>query len=370
MEREVFSELEKRFLLTQILQASSIPLERIFMLFNEFNEEPRWENIYLPKGRTLQECKFAFEAIRTNTSPFATPNSPGFNRAYFNKRKAGTGSLESSSTLSLESKRRLSGIRGQDIGSQIILPKLSPTESMGSGLECTFTQYPILPRPSSMDSGHSILEVRGGHQHFLPKPASMDPVPSVLEVRGSHQHILPKPSPILDSGPSVPEIAVKKRCRPPKAEVERRQQALAHGELNSPQAMTSQIQYKAPREISGIASSSSISSQVSTSSPKSGLVVKKSGPLRQPGEGRFSLNDYIKPTDRQSPSKTKKKPLAVITTAGPELSTPNIPTRATSKVAPSPKTPVSHILLTEAQNFEISPRKLDKNSPKEPYNRF
>ncbi|POS84627.1 hypothetical protein EPUL_003984, partial [Erysiphe pulchra] len=361
MEREVFSESEKRFLLTQILQASSIPSERMFMLFNECNEEPRWENIYLPKGRTLQECKAAFEVIRINTSPFATPNSPGFNRAYFNKRKAGMGSLEPSSSLTLESKRRLSGIRGQDIGGQIILPKLSPTESLASSSESLFGQHPILPRPASMDSGHSTLEVRGGHQHILSKPASMDFVPSALEIRGSHQHILPRPSQILDSGPSVPEITVKRRGRPPKAEVERRQQALARGELNNPLANMSQAQYIAPGDISGMASSSSMSSQVSTSSPKSGPVFKqKSGPLRQPGEGRFSLNDYIKPTDRQSPGKTKKKALAVSTSAGPESSTQKIPTKATSKVAPSPKTPISNILLTEAQNLEISPRKLDQ----------
>lgn len=338
MEREVFSESEKRFLLTQILQASSTPLERILSLFNECNEEPRWENIYLPKGRTLQECKAAFEAIRTNTSPFVTPNSPGFNRAYFNKRKAGIGSLETSSSLSLESKRRLSGIRSQEIGGQMILPKLSPTESMASSPEGVFSPYPILPRPASMDSGPSNLEFSSVHQHYLPKPASMESISSVLEIRGSHQHILPRPSPVLDPGPSITETAVKKRGRPPKAEVERRQQALARGELSNPHSMMSQIMYKVPGEKGGT----------------------KSGPLRQPGEGRFSLNDYIKPSDRQSPSKTKKKTQTISTPAGPESSSPRIPIKSTSKVTSSPKTPVSNILLTEAQNFEISPQKLDQ----------
>ncbi|KHJ36461.1 putative at hook domain-containing protein [Erysiphe necator] len=337
MDREVFSESEKRFLITQILQASSMSLERIFMLFNECSEEPRWEDIYLPIGRTLQECKAAFEAIRTTTSPFATPNSPGFNQAFFHKRKAGIGSLESSSSLSLDSKRRLSVIRGQDIGGQLILPKPSPTESMTSNPEGMFSQQLILPKPTLMESGTSISEVRSGHQHILPKPISP-----------------------FDSGTSIPEVMVKKRGRPPKAEVERRQHAIARGEVNNPNTMVTQIRYIAPAEKSSIASSSTTSSQISSTSPKSGPVLKKSGPLRQPGEGRFSLNDYIRPSDRLSPSKPKKKALAVSTLAGPESSTTKVPVKTNSMVSSSPKTPISNIQSIEATNLETPPRKFDK----------
>ncbi|RKF73935.1 putative at hook domain-containing protein [Golovinomyces cichoracearum] len=119
MNREVFSESEKRFLVTEILKASSVPLDRILLLFNELNEGPHWEHIYFPPGRTLQECKATFEALRSaHCLAFGLPTSPAFyrtpyalipdsaisSRTTFYKRKADFDNVESPQFVSLKSK--------------------------------------------------------------------------------------------------------------------------------------------------------------------------------------------------------------------------------------------------------------------------
>ncbi|KAI1005802.1 hypothetical protein K3495_g2416 [Podosphaera aphanis] len=189
MEREPFTESEKRFVVTQVLMASSIPIEILVQLFAELNEPPRWEHIYLPSGRTLQECRATFESFckpinsplsytSTSARGGSTPtNSP------LNKRKSNPRAIEIATAVAFEHKRRLSGAKAVERSAQQpILPKPSPNESPSSGTG-SFATMPV----------------------------------------------------------------IRRRGRPPKAEVERRQQeAVARGEVIVPLAMENQTMTQAP----------------------------------------------------------------------------------------------------------------------------
>jgi hypothetical protein len=60
---ENFSETEKRFVLAEVAKKSTIPPKRMIEFFKMENVNPDWEHMLLPNGRTLSECKSAFDSF-------------------------------------------------------------------------------------------------------------------------------------------------------------------------------------------------------------------------------------------------------------------------------------------------------------------
>jgi len=58
-----FSEVEKRFLLAEMAKKSTIPPKRMIEVFQMENMKPDWEHMLLPNGRNLSECKSAFDSF-------------------------------------------------------------------------------------------------------------------------------------------------------------------------------------------------------------------------------------------------------------------------------------------------------------------
>lgn len=214
-------------------------------------------------GRTLQKCKATFEALRSaHCLAFGLPTSPAFyrtphalipdsavsSRTTFYKRKADVDNVESPQFVSLESKRRLSGVRGQEIG---------------------------------------------GQKSILPKPASRDVVPSISD------------------------LTLRKRGRPPKSDIELRQHSIGLGDILSPATIVHQVGHMPSEEkmrpvssqSSPVPSTETTLNQVLTPPRKAGTIVKMQGFSKRPSEGRFSLDQFIHlPEERpQSSRKSKSK---------------------------------------------------------------
>ncbi|EKD20270.1 AT hook domain-containing protein [Drepanopeziza brunnea f. sp. 'multigermtubi' MB_m1] len=64
MNTQPFSEEEKRFVLAEAIRTSTIPLDRLFHFLNDGRIHIAWDEMLLPRGRNLKQCKDAFEALR------------------------------------------------------------------------------------------------------------------------------------------------------------------------------------------------------------------------------------------------------------------------------------------------------------------
>ncbi|TQS39173.1 hypothetical protein Golomagni_00304 [Golovinomyces magnicellulatus] len=199
-------------------------------------------------------------------TPYASvPDSPASSRTTFYKRKADVDNVESPQFVSLESKRRLSGVRGPEIG---------------------------------------------GQQPILPKPVSRDVVPSISD------------------------LTLRKRGRPPKSDIELRQHANGPGELLSPATVVAQIGHMPSEEKMGPVSSHSspvpstetTPNQALISPRKVGTIFKKQGFSKRPSEGRFSLDQFIQlPKERPQSSKKSKFKAAHPTDSESASTKPNSP---------------------------------------------
>ncbi|KFY69585.1 hypothetical protein V498_10448 [Pseudogymnoascus sp. VKM F-4517 (FW-2822)] len=61
-----FTEYEQRFLLTEILKTSNIPVDALLSVLKEQNFDPNWEDVGLPAGRNVKSC--ATELANLNSS--------------------------------------------------------------------------------------------------------------------------------------------------------------------------------------------------------------------------------------------------------------------------------------------------------------
>ncbi|KAF3391505.1 hypothetical protein F1880_007544 [Penicillium rolfsii] len=59
-----WTEEEKNTLLTEILKKAGIPSSYLLRMINEFRISPNWEHIPLPQGRSLSQCRLAFENMQ------------------------------------------------------------------------------------------------------------------------------------------------------------------------------------------------------------------------------------------------------------------------------------------------------------------
>ncbi|OBT98891.1 hypothetical protein VE01_02489 [Pseudogymnoascus verrucosus] len=67
-----FSEYEQRFLLSEILKTSNIPIDALLNVLREQNFDPTWEEVGLPAGRSMNSC--AAELAKLNSSPSGDSN--------------------------------------------------------------------------------------------------------------------------------------------------------------------------------------------------------------------------------------------------------------------------------------------------------
>ncbi|SZF05703.1 unnamed protein product [Blumeria hordei] len=176
MEKEPFSESEKRFVVTQILKASSIPLERLVLLLSDCHQEPHWDHIYLPPGRTLQECKDAFEALISSHFSSYQGNSNHTSSKYcYQKRKPETEAVSPQALVPNDHKRRYSGIRNLEKSSQQhILPKpLSKDISIStSNLPSTQLLAKKRGRPSKAENERRRIESMARSEIIVPTNSS------------------------------------------------------------------------------------------------------------------------------------------------------------------------------------------------------
>jgi hypothetical protein len=144
-----FQEYEKRLMMAEALRVSSIPLDDIFEFFQQKTTDlPNWDHMLLPRGRTLNQCKAAYDSL-----------GPGITSSSLHK----------------------------------------PNPKTFSSFSSIFSEMPI-PHKRKSDAA-----ISSGARDIRPKPPKA----------GLHSPIIPQ----------------KRRGRPPKAEVERRQrEAIAREE--------------------------------------------------------------------------------------------------------------------------------------------
>ncbi|KFY15198.1 hypothetical protein V492_02171 [Pseudogymnoascus sp. VKM F-4246] len=60
-----FSEYEQRFLLTEILKTSNIPVDALLSVLREQHFDPNWEDVGLPAGRNVKSCAAEFANLNS-----------------------------------------------------------------------------------------------------------------------------------------------------------------------------------------------------------------------------------------------------------------------------------------------------------------
>ncbi|KUJ12777.1 uncharacterized protein LY89DRAFT_192736 [Mollisia scopiformis] len=252
---EPFQEHEKRYMLTEALRASTIPLERLYIMLQEANGPPAWDDMVLPRGRTLKQCKAAFESLRPALPP---PLPPHPVHAY----------PAPTQPFQIPPKRKSeSAILGPPY-----MQAEPPAKRRQSGMEPMVGARDIRPKPPN-----------GG------SPISMSSTP-----------------------PTAPQ---KRRGRPPKAEVDRRNRdAMQRGEVfpaqflpptteefatspYTPIAPTPPVLAPGPPTPQGYIEQTPPDTQAEDSPgrkkrPKA-PPKPKAAPPRQPGEGSFSVNPQL-----------------------------------------------------------------------------
>lgn len=170
---EPFNEHEKRYILAEALKRSTVSIEKLLALLQESGPQvPDWNNMFLPHGRTLNQCKVAFESLQSAHPP-----------PYF--------------------------------------PPL---------IQQQVPNVPNVQNPRKRTADSVLFE-----QSYMgvPIPPAKRRQPGMEAVTGSRE-ILPKPpngSPISTASSPAP-VPAKKRGRPPKTEVERRNRdAMQRGEI-------------------------------------------------------------------------------------------------------------------------------------------
>ncbi|TAQ90549.1 hypothetical protein B7494_g1103 [Chlorociboria aeruginascens] len=73
-----FTDQEKRFVLSEALKTSSIPVEKLLALLQDGNIHPAWTEMLLPLGRNLKSCIDAFESLKASHPPTTSAAFPVF----------------------------------------------------------------------------------------------------------------------------------------------------------------------------------------------------------------------------------------------------------------------------------------------------
>jgi hypothetical protein len=63
-----FTVQEKRFLLSETIKLSSIPIEKLLKIFDDESIQPTWPRVLLPYGRSLQSCIVVFDGLVADRS--------------------------------------------------------------------------------------------------------------------------------------------------------------------------------------------------------------------------------------------------------------------------------------------------------------
>ncbi|KAH9216578.1 hypothetical protein DL95DRAFT_118718 [Leptodontidium sp. 2 PMI_412] len=225
MDTQPFSDDEKRFVLAEAIRTSPIPLERLFAFLNDHSPSPAWDDMLVPRGRTLKQCKDVFESLRSSPAaptfqtqlqgqsqsqsqshnlpvPMSSVASSGI------KRKSGPGTLEVLSSGPPPKRRQSSG------DPVIIARDIRPKPSNGSPLSMT----PSFPTPEPKKRGRpSKKDVERKQQEAIARGDILPPAPSMTtyqvpgeDVSGSsYATILPAVAPALHYAPS-PGIPIER----------------------------------------------------------------------------------------------------------------------------------------------------------------
>ncbi|KAL2074302.1 hypothetical protein VTL71DRAFT_8080 [Oculimacula yallundae] len=270
MERP-FSDDEKRFVLAEAIKRSTIPVGKLFDLVHEYFPAASWplNDMVFPNGRTPNQCKDVFENLRNNSSVPSFHTQP-------------------------QSQNQIQ----------------SPTQSH------------LIPISSVTSSAVKRKSTSGSFESYSPGPAqkrrqsSADPVTTAR-----HRDIHPKPSNTgspLSQAP-FPTSEPKKRGRPSKKDVERKQQeAIARGEVLPLVSSSSMMSYQSQGEDVSTPGYLPILPAIAPAlsySPSPGLSIERENPesagspgkqrrtkaipkssksaSKQPGESSFKVNPTI-----------------------------------------------------------------------------
>ncbi|PMD36718.1 hypothetical protein L207DRAFT_88538 [Hyaloscypha variabilis F] len=178
-----FSEMEKRFVLAEAIKSSTIPVERLYQVLAEHVVIPDWEQMLLPNGRNLAQCKHAFESMRLAPhSQLSTPQP--YPQTFLNPVPVYSSS---------------SGGKRQSVNLQ---PGPDQKRQRKSGGETPTLARDLLPKPTNPNGG--------------------------------------SPMSTISSSPAA-TTSQKKRGRPSKADVERKQrEAIERGDIIPPAPTQSQ----------------------------------------------------------------------------------------------------------------------------------
>ncbi|KAI6715746.1 hypothetical protein PZA11_002458 [Diplocarpon coronariae] len=282
MDTQPFSDDEKRFVLAEAIRTSTIPLERLFQFINDGHACIAWDEMMLPRGRNLKQCKDVIEALRPSQLAQAYP----FQVHSQNQSHP----IPSTPIVSLKRK------------------------SLGN-FEPFFSTAPAPKRRQSGDPISATRDIR-------PKPPTSNGSPLSMT--------------------SFPTSEPKKRGRPSKKDVERKQaEAIARGDIIPP-ATVMPVGYAACEDFgSGYApilptptsmgaplmhasSPSTLEEKENLGSTAGSLRERKGAqavktPLKQSGEIRFAanptMNQLLEP--RESPASIQKVSLFSQPVAGP-----------------------------------------------------
>ncbi|KAG4431690.1 hypothetical protein IFR05_012835 [Cadophora sp. M221] len=324
MDTQPFSDDEKRFVLAEAIRTSPIPLERLFAFLNDHSTSPAWDDMLIPRGRTLKQCKDVFESLRSSPAP------PIF---------------------------------------QAQIQSQSQSQSQSHNLPVPMSS--VASSGIKRKSAPGTLEVFSSGPPPKRRQSSGDPVVIARDIR-------PKPSngsPLSSMTTSFPTPEPKKRGRPSKKDVERKQQeAIARGDILPP--APSMTTYQVPGEDVSVSGYATILPAVAPAlhyAPSSGTPVERDIPEsagspgkkrrpkatpkaskaipKQPGEISFKVNPTISSMiEAEEPHATTSiaTPEAVpvagsVDVASTVASSLPVPVTAPPPAIPTPTQPPSNI---------------------------
>lgn len=269
-----WTEEEKVYLLTEILKISLVQPSKLLNLIESEHIVPRWDDIPLPQGRPLRSCQNVFEEMRQSRRSFVS-HVPSMFPSYG----------PPTPTPFIQ---------------QPALPQLQPRESGArkrpfQDIESTFSGMArnIQPRPSPSAPGQTAFATFTGTEGG----------PNILQ----------------SPGDTAEEPSRKKRGRPSKDEVQRREaEAAARGEVYQPKR-------RAPRKSIETSTSLAPSEAVGTSDrPESSLVSGQSSPKEQ----HASTTENTRPAQGEQPAgepmetSSPQRPSEIASTPGPQPAEP------------------------------------------------
>ncbi|KAE8449171.1 hypothetical protein EG329_008555 [Mollisiaceae sp. DMI_Dod_QoI] len=201
-----FQEHEKRYLLTEMLKASTIPIERLLNVVQE-GGPPAWEHIALPHGRTMSQCKAAYDSLLRNVPAlpppaFSAPPPPL--QSIAQKRKSEPFMEHSYMGPVPPAKRRQSGVETIP-GARDIRPK---PPNGGSPVSMASSPAPPQKRRGRPPKTEVERRTRDAIQRGELFPAQSSSLPPTAEEFSSpYAPIAPSPAPA--PGPPTPQAPIE-----------------------------------------------------------------------------------------------------------------------------------------------------------------